>query len=137
LNMRSEAARCLYGFSSAPLKAVVSVTSADGSTQDVQTEALSEKDGWLHLGAYNFHFSQPTIRIKLSQEKTVAPTPAATPTSTPNAPAATTPAPKANAPAAPAIPNKAKTIIITCVKGKTTKKVVGTNPTCPAGYKKK
>ena len=127
LNMRSEAARCLYGFSSAPLKAVVSVTSADGSNQDVQTEALSEKDGWLHLGAYNFHFSQPTIRIKLSQEKTVAPTPAATPTSTPSAPATS----------APATPNKAKTIIITCVKGKTTKKVVGANPTCPAGYKKK
>lgn len=137
LNMRSEAARCLYGFSSAPLKAVVSVTSADGSNQDVQTEALSEKDGWLHLGAYNFHFSQPTIRIKLSQEKTVAPTPAATPTSTPSAPATATPATSAPATAAPAIPNKAKTIIITCVKGKTTKKVVGANPTCPAGYKKK
>jgi len=26
---------------------------------------------------------------------------------------------------------------ITCVKGKTTKKVTGTNPKCPAGYKLK
>jgi hypothetical protein len=147
LNMRSEAARCLYGFSAAPLKAVVSVTSADGSNQDVQTEALSEKDGWLHLGAYNFHFSQPTIRIKLSQEKTVVPatTPAATPTTTPaptqspsaSAPAATKPAPKASTPAAPAIPNKSKTITITCVKGNTTKRVIGANPICPTGYKKK
>ncbi len=137
LNMRSETARCFYGFSSAPLKAVVSVTSADGTSQDVQTEALSEKDGWLHLGAYNFHFSQPTISIKLSQEKPIAPTPAATPTSTPSTPAATTPAPKASTSSAPANPNKSKTIIITCVKGKTTKKVVGANPTCPAGYKKK
>jgi len=144
LNMRSEAARCLYGFSSAPLKAVVSVTSADGTSQDVQTEALSEKDGWLHLGAYNFHFSQPTIRIKLTQENAVAPTsvtPApVTPASVTPAsvtPASVTPAPKASTPAAPANPNKSKTIIITCVKGKTTKKVVGANPTCPAGYKKK
>ncbi|NCU87489.1 MAG: hypothetical protein EBV58_06765, partial [Actinobacteria bacterium] len=26
---------------------------------------------------------------------------------------------------------------ITCVKGKTTKKVTGLNPKCPSGYKKK
>jgi hypothetical protein len=26
---------------------------------------------------------------------------------------------------------------ITCIKGKATKKVVGVNPKCPAGYKKK
>ena len=32
--------------------------------------------------------------------------------------------------------SKAKSTI-TCVKGKTVKKVTGTNPKCPAGYKKK
>jgi hypothetical protein len=26
---------------------------------------------------------------------------------------------------------------ISCIKGKTTKKITGTNPKCPAGYKKK
>ena len=31
---------------------------------------------------------------------------------------------------------KAKTAIITCIEGKTTKKVSGTNPKCPKGYKK-
>lgn len=31
----------------------------------------------------------------------------------------------------------AKKVTITCVKGKTVKKVSGTNPKCPAGYKKK
>jgi hypothetical protein len=37
--------------------------------------------------------------------------------------------------AAPKAPTKAATI--TCVKGKTTKKVTAVNPKCPAGYKKK
>ena len=37
--------------------------------------------------------------------------------------------------AAPKAPTKATTI--TCVKGKTTKKVTAVNPKCPAGYKKK
>jgi hypothetical protein len=31
----------------------------------------------------------------------------------------------------------AKATTITCIKGKTTKKVTAVNPTCPAGYKKK
>ncbi|NBO08425.1 MAG: hypothetical protein EBV30_03575 [Actinobacteria bacterium] len=142
LAMRSETARCLYNFTKAPIRAEVEVVSSDGSNQNVTTVIQNEKDGWFTLGAYNFTFSQPTIRIKLSQEKTVAPTPAATPTSAPSAPAGITPAgitptTQAKTPAAPATANKAKTIIITCVKGKTTKKVVGANPACPAGYKKK
>jgi hypothetical protein len=33
--------------------------------------------------------------------------------------------------------NKATKTTITCVKGKTTKKVTGVNPKCPSGYKKK
>jgi len=129
LAMRSETARCLYNFTKAPIRAEVVVVSADGSNQNVTTVIQNEKDGWFTLGAYNFTFSQPTIRIKLTQEKAVV-TSSATP-------ASVTPAPKASTPGAPANPNKSKTIIITCVKGKTTKKVVGANPTCPAGYKKK
>ena len=137
LAMRSETARCLYNFTKAPIRAEVQVVSSDGSNQNITTVVQNEKDGWFTLGAYNFTFSQPTIRIKLSQDKAVSATPTATPTTTPSAPAASTPAPKANTPAAPAIPNKSKSIIITCVKGKTTKTVVGANPTCPTGYKKK
>ncbi|MEI6250964.1 MAG: hypothetical protein WCP54_07390, partial [Actinomycetes bacterium] len=124
LAMRSETARCLYNFTKAPIRAEVEVVSSDGSNQNVTTVIQNEKDGWFTLGAYNFTFSQPTIRIKLTQEKAVTPT-------------SVTPTPQASTPGAPANPNKSKTIIITCVKGKTTKKVVGTNPTCPAGYKKK
>ncbi|MBM3743927.1 MAG: hypothetical protein FJW46_06525 [Actinobacteria bacterium] len=48
--------------------------------------------------------------------------------------------PKAEAAPAPsptAKPAAAKRITITCVKGKTTKKVTGTAPKCPSGFKKK
>ena len=112
LNLDSEFARCIYGFTSAPISATISVTSSDGSSQEITTEVMSEKDGWIHLGAYNFHFSTPTVRVKFTQEVAKA-------TSTPKA------TPKAVAPAQ-------KTII--CQKGSIKKKVAATK--CPAGYKK-
>jgi len=59
--------------------------------------------------------------VKLSQEVS-APAPAASPTPTPSA---------VTKPAA------AKKTSITCIKGKTTKKVTAVNPKCPTGYKKK
>lgn len=52
-----------------------------------------------------------------------------TPTPTP------TPTPSVTPTVAPT--TKPKAITITCVKGKTVKKVSGTNPNCPAGYKKR
>jgi hypothetical protein len=78
--------------------------------QKVATTVLNERNGWLHLGAYGFGFSAPTLKVKLSQ---------ATPT-----------------PAATAKPAKKK-ITIACVKGKTTKKVTAVSPKCPSGFKKK
>ena len=66
LVMRSEVARCYYGFSSAPISADVSVTSSDG-TKQVATTVVGEKDGWLKLGAYGFQFSNPTIKVTLKQ----------------------------------------------------------------------
>ncbi|MEY3893909.1 MAG: hypothetical protein RIR78_687, partial [Actinomycetota bacterium] len=44
------------------------------------------------------------------------------------------PSPSASASAAPVV---AKKTSISCVKGKTTKKVTAVNPKCPIGYKKK
>ena len=101
--MRSDTARCLYGFSKAPISATVSVTSASGENKVATTVVKETKDGWLKLAAYGFTFSSPTISVKLSQAK------------------------------APV----AKSITITCVKGKTLKKVTGKSPKCPAGFKKK
>ena len=111
LVIRSDVARCIYGFSSAPISATISVISSDGTAQ-VATTLVREKDGWLTLSAKNFTFSAPTVKVSLTQE---APKPA-----------------EIVRPAA-----KAKKSTITCIKGKTSKKVVGSKPLCPAGYKKK
>jgi hypothetical protein len=124
LLLRSEAARCLYGFSNAPISAEISVLGTDGDKK-IATTQISESNGWLHLGAYNFTFSQPTINILFKQE-VVAPAPSPTPSPT----AITTPSPK------PTAVGKGKSSI-TCVKAKTTKKVTAINPKCPTGYKKK
>jgi hypothetical protein len=116
LAINSAVARCIYGFSSAPIQAEISITSSDGEKK-VATTIVNEKNGWLYLSAKGFTFSSPTINVKLSQEKVAAPTPSATPVAT--------------------VTVAKKSVTITCVKGKTTKKVSGTSPKCPAGYKKK
>lgn len=67
--MRSSVARCLYGFSSAPIGGTVSVVASDGQ-QEVATTSVTEKDGWIKLSALNFTFSSPTIKAKLSQAPT-------------------------------------------------------------------
>ena len=70
-------------------------------------------------------FTKPFFYNPVSK---VAPTP--TPTSV------ATPTPTASAPPKPVVtPQPTPKSTITCVKGKTKKKVVGTKPKCPAGYK--
>ena len=66
LVMRSETARCLYGFTKAPISATVSVV-GDGSSS-VATTVVRESSGWLKMAAYGFTFSQKTIRVKMSQK---------------------------------------------------------------------
>jgi hypothetical protein len=122
LSMNADSAKCIYGFTDAPIQATVSITKEGGETTNIATELLSIKNGWMNLSANNFTFSDPTIRIKLTQEATVAkPTPAATPTPTVAAPVKVSP----------------KKITITCAKGSVKKVVTGTKPACPAGFKKK
>jgi len=65
LLLRSDAARCIYGFSDVPVTAEVSVTSEDGIEQ-VATTSVSEQDGWLKMSAYGFGFSKPTISVRIS-----------------------------------------------------------------------
>ena len=67
LVMRSDTARCLYGFDDAPVQAEIEVTSDDGVEQ-VVTTSLMERGGWLRLSARGFHFSQPTITVKLTSK---------------------------------------------------------------------
>lgn len=134
LVMASSVARCVYGFTSAPIKAELSVVSNSGEKQ-AATFIINEKDGWLTLNANNFEYSAPTISATLTQE---TPMIAATPTPIPSIPTNQTSAPPVASPTsiAPIKPsNKIKTII--CIKGKTLKKVTATNPKCPIGYKLK
>jgi hypothetical protein len=121
LVMRSDVARCVYGFSKAPINATISITSADGAPQ-IATTVIGERKGWLYLQAKNFEFSAPIIKAKLTQEVVVEPTPTPTATATP------TPTKK---------PVVAKKTTITCVKGKTSKKVTAIKPKCPTGFKVK
>ncbi len=117
LVIRSEVARCIYGFTDAPVSATISIVSSDGTNQ-VATTLFSEKDGWIYLSANNFTFSSPILKVKLKQE-------VSKPLATPTKSATTSPA------------AAAKKTTITCVKGKTTKKVSAKNPKCPMGFKKK
>ena len=110
LVMRSEVARCLYGFTNAPIQASVSIIG--GESTNVATTVLGERNGWLSMSAAGFTFSTKTIQVKLSQE---APAPVVTPSATPTA--------------------AAKKMTITCKKGKTVKKVTAVKPKCPSGYK--
>jgi hypothetical protein len=121
LIMNSAVARCIYGFSNAPISAKIEIAAEDGSSS-VAVTTLNQKDGWMRLSASGFHYSVPQIKIKLTQEKVVIaePAPSATPVAT-------------VAPVAPVV-RVLKTI--KCMKGITVKKVSATKPTCPKGYKK-
>ena len=68
LIMNSNVARCLYGFSKAPVSATISI-SGEGD-KNIATTTVREKNGWLKLGAYGFTFSSKTIKVKLTQKKT-------------------------------------------------------------------
>jgi len=114
LAINSKIARCIYGFTNAPISATVSIASSDGNAR-VATTTVSERNGFLNLAAYGFEFSDPTISVKITGEKLSVAGPLATPK--------------------PIAAQAKKTI--TCIKGKILKKVTATAPKCPTGYKKK
>lgn len=142
LIMRADVAKCIYGFDRTPASATISVLSESG-TERLTTVNLLERSGWLIFAAYGFNFSSPKIKIKLSQsavpgakdsaehlveedflevkEEPLAPAPSA---KTEQSAAATKPAAK-----------KLSSKTITCIKGKSVRKVIGTSPNCPKGYK--
>jgi hypothetical protein len=68
LVLRSDVARCLYGFGKAPLSATVTVSG--GNSKEVATTVVSEKNGWLKMAAYGFTFSKKTIKVKITKKKT-------------------------------------------------------------------
>jgi len=67
LEIRDSVAECLYGYANAPISATVSVTESSSGVENVATTTVQDKDGWLHVGAYGFEYSNPTISIKITQ----------------------------------------------------------------------
>jgi hypothetical protein len=128
LLMRSDAARCLYGFSKAPVQATISITG--DSEQKVAVTSMTERNGWIKLSAYGFNFSENTIKVQLTQEQP------------PKVEAPKVEAPKVETNSREVVAAKPKLTavkkkVITCTKGKLTKKISGANPKCPAGFKTK
>lgn len=129
LIIRSSIARCIYKFSDAPVKASISLIDSSGEKK-IFTESFTESDGWMRFSVSGFTFSNPIVRVKLTQ---AAPAPSPTPSPTPTV----TATPSASATPTPSAPPVAKKVTITCIKGKSVKKVTAVKPVCPKGYKKK
>jgi hypothetical protein len=123
LIMRKDVARCLYKFTDAPIKASISVVSANGE-EIVATEQIAERNDasgeWITLGKYGFTFSSPKLKVRLTQEKSPE-----TKNSAAAAQSATVVKPKSQA--------SKKSIV--CVKGKLQKIVTGAKPKCPTGFR--
>jgi len=127
LSMAASVVKCLYGMEKLPTSASISITSSDGK-ENVSTVELKTSGDWVYLDAKNFTFSAPTLKIKLNQTNQSSAAAPATPTENSATSSSQVAAPKKAA---------APRITISCVKGKLTKKVSGTAPRCPAGFKKR
>ncbi|NDA81172.1 MAG: hypothetical protein EBX92_08680, partial [Actinobacteria bacterium] len=153
LVMLKSIAQCLYGFSDAPISATISVLK-DGAEERISTSSLEEfGEGaftWLKLSAQGFTFSNPTLRVKMSQSSDASSTPRKvtqgleTPEVKENAKTETKPEPErieksSKNQASIEVKSSVKQLkkSITCVKGKTVKKVTGVNPKCPTGFRKR
>lgn len=111
-------AECLWRVDlSKKTSAQISATYDNSGTPEIITVSSTIKGKMFYLSGNGFHYSVPTLALKLSQEATPAPTPTAS--------ASAKPTPRN------------KSVTITCVKGKVTKKLIGVNPKCPTGFKKK
>jgi len=115
MNMNANFVKCILGVDKVPAVAQIGITST-GQAERVSTVTVKTDKDWLRLNVDNFTFSSPKINIKFE-------TPATT-------------QPLINPPQ-PAPIKKVATKTISCVKGKTVKRITGISPRCPAGFKKK
>lgn len=125
INMNSKFLTCILGVSKVPTSATVGLTYGNGESSVSTLNVMQDKD-WLRLNLNNFHFSSPKISIKFNQlQSEVTPTPAPTPT----------PSAKLAPPQSAPVKKVASSTSITCVKGRTIKKITAIKPVCPTGYK--
>jgi hypothetical protein len=97
-------------------KITVEVLNPDG-TQQIAVTSVKQENKTLYFSASGFHYSSPTIRVSAVK-----------------APVETKPLETKPVEAKPTVALK-KTI--TCIKGKSSKKVTAVSPKCPTGWKKK
>lgn len=71
LSIPATTAGCLYGKEKLPAFAEISVTSGSDGTDYTSMVTLAETNGWLNFSATGFHFSQPTISIRLTDTKSI------------------------------------------------------------------
>jgi hypothetical protein len=133
LVIRGDTARCLYGFSSAPISANVSVTN-DSGQEVIATTVVKEVDGWLKLAARGFTFSEKTIKATLSQAK---PQVVTSITCSKGKATKVVKGVKPTCPVGYVIKKPPVKTSITCIKGKQSKVVTAIKPSCPVGYRKK
>jgi hypothetical protein len=111
-------AKCLWGVDlSKAASASISASYPELGISEVVTTSSKVVGDTFQVSAAGFHFSAPIIKMKVTQSanaQPVEPEPVVKP--------------------AFKVINKST---ITCIKGKTTKKVTSATPKCPAGYKKK
>ena len=108
--------KCLYGKSDLPPSATVSIV-YEKEVTTVATVSLKSDSGWIFFSANEFHYSSPTIMVKFNQQRPLS--------SSVEQSNQTVPVKKTAL--------KAKTI--NCRNGKMVKKVSGSNPKCPKGFK--
>jgi hypothetical protein len=114
LRISESLAKCFWGISvSSNTRASITI-SYPGSDKEavVETVITSFKDGIFQVQATNFTFSSPTIKAKILSQTSIS---------------------DSNSAIASVKPVAVKKVI-SCVKGKVTKKVTAIKPKCPAGY---
>jgi hypothetical protein len=136
IRMPRAAALCMWKVDlDGNIKASIAITYVDGSAPTVATVSGQRIGDDYLIVSTGFHYSSPTLRVKLSQDNAVKPADNAV---KPVENSASTQSESKNESkvAAPAIAAK-KIKVINCVKGKLTRKISGVNPKCPTGFKKK
>lgn len=114
LEVPQDLAKCLWDIeSNAISKLDVEVFYDQNNEKQIVSLIQTSTDRSIKLVANNFHYSSPTFAFKLPEAKKAM-----------------------NQPKMPRSPNYQSKKVISCVKGKVMKKVTGTKPKCPPGYKK-
>jgi hypothetical protein len=70
--VRSDVAKCIYGFSSTAVKATVKIVESEAGQASTAVTSFSERDGWLRLAASGYTHSAPTIRTIFTENKAAA-----------------------------------------------------------------